>query len=171
VYLRVLAEVAVVAPSIFSRVVVPISILLATSAAISFVLWSRMQRKPVELATPENPTEMRAAMIFAALYAIVQVGVAAARQYLGDRGVYAAAAISGLTDMDAITLSTAKLSAQGSLDPSVVWRSIVCAAIANLFFKACMVFSIGGAALGRRVALLFGIQVVVAIALLLLWPA
>jgi uncharacterized membrane protein (DUF4010 family) len=73
--------------------------------------------------------------------------------------------------MDAITLSTAKLSAQGSLDPSVVWRSIVCAAIANLFFKACMVFSIGGAALGRRVALLFGIQVVVAIALLLLWPA
>jgi uncharacterized membrane protein (DUF4010 family) len=171
VYARVLTEVAVVAPSIFSRVVTPIAIVLAVSAAISFLLWSKLRKERIELATPENPTELRSAILFALIYAIVQVGVAAARHSLGDRGVYAAAAVSGLTDMDAITLSTSKLGAQGLLDVSVVWRSILCAAISNLFFKASVVAALGGAALGRRVALLFGIQVLVALILLFAWPS
>jgi len=170
VYARVLTEVAVVAPSIFPQIVAPLAIMLAASTAISLLLWRNMRKEKVELATPENPTELRGAILFAFVYALVQLGVAAARHSLGDRGVYAAAAISGLTDMDAITLSTSKLSAQGLLNTAVVWRSILCAAIANLLFKGSVVAVLGGAALGRRVALLFGIQVVVALILLLTWP-
>ena len=43
------------------------------------------------------------------LYAVVLVAVAAARDHFGQGGLYAVAALSGLTDMDAIMLSTTQL--------------------------------------------------------------
>jgi uncharacterized membrane protein (DUF4010 family) len=170
VYVRVLIEVFVAAPSRAAAIAPPIAILLAAAIVLCFVQWRRTRREPIELPESRNPTELRAALMFGAMYGLVVLGVAAARHVLGDRGVYVAAGISGLTDMDAITLSTSRLADRGGLAPGIVWRAIVIAVLANLVFKGGTVWMLGGAALGRRIALLFAIQAAVGVALLVFWP-
>jgi uncharacterized membrane protein (DUF4010 family) len=167
-FVRVIVEVVVVAPGIAREVVPPIALLLAVSAAVCLVLWRWSKRQRIEPPSHGNPTQMRAALVFGAVYALVLVAVAAARHYLGERGVYVAAAISGLTDLDAITLSSARLGERGVLATGTVWRAIVIALLSNLAFKTCVVLFLAGPPLARRVAILFSIPAAAAVALLLL---
>jgi uncharacterized membrane protein (DUF4010 family) len=119
---------------------------------------------------PKNPSELKGALIFAGLYALVLIAVAAARDYLGSSGLYAVAVISGLTDVDAITLSTSNLVREGGLEADVGWRIIALAALSNLGFKLGAVALLGHRTLLARIALGYGTVVVAGIALLLLWP-
>ena len=47
--------------------------------------------------------------------------------YFGDAGLYGVAAISGLTDVDAITLSVANLADAGRVETGAAWRAILLA--------------------------------------------
>jgi len=71
------------------------------------------------------------ALLFGLIYAVVLFVVAAAKERYGARGLYAVAALSGLTDVDAITLSTAQLVNAGRLNAEDGWRLVVLAAISN----------------------------------------
>jgi uncharacterized membrane protein (DUF4010 family) len=170
VYVRVLVEVAAVASRSLGGIAPPLGILLAIAAISSWFAWRGARRASAEPGTHRNPTQLRPALVFAALYALVLVVVAAARQRFGERGVYLASGLSGLTDMDAITLSTSRLTASGSLPVALAWRAIVIANLANLVFKAIVVSFLGGTPLARRVAAWFSLQAAASVALLLLWP-
>ena len=170
VFARLLFELSVVAPSVARRAGIPIAVWLVASVALAALVWRRSLADPVALPEPKNPAELRPALMFGLVFAVVLLAVAAARQSLGDRGIYIAAALSGLTDVDAITLSTARLAEDGSLEPAVVWRSIVIAVMANLVFKAGVVWTLAGRDLARRVALQLGILAAIGGALLAFWP-
>jgi uncharacterized membrane protein (DUF4010 family) len=170
VYARVLFEIAAVATSRVSVMAPPIAVMLAISIALCTICWWRTQQGPVELPAHANPTELKSALVFGALYALVLIAVAATRQWFGDRGIFVAAAISGLTDMDAITLTTSRMSAAGHLSPETAWRAIVLAAVCNLLFKGIVVTALGAFDLARRLAVWFGIQIAAGIAVLALWP-
>ena len=170
VFARVLVEVLVVAPSVALRASLPIVVWLVASAALAALVWRRTLREQVTLPEPKNPAELRPALMFGLVYALVLLAVAAARDHLGDRGIYLAAALSGLTDVDAITLGTARLSEAGGLEPAVVWRAIAIAVMANLVFKGIVVRVLGGPELGRKVALQFGMLIAFGAALLAFWP-
>ena len=107
---------------------------------------------------------------FAAAYALILLAVAAAREHLGDSGLYTVAALSGLTDMDAITLSSARRVAIGSLDAATGWRTIVVAAMANFTFKFGMVAVLGHRSLTLRVGVAFALAVGCGVLILRLWP-
>ena len=114
---------------------------------------------------------MKSALGFAALYAIVVFAVAAAKQLFGQRGLYAVALLSGLTDMDAITLSTAQLVTAARLDATHGWRVIVLASLANLAFKSGIVMVLGQRQLRARIVPVFGLVLLAGALILLLWPA
>ncbi len=63
--------------------------------------------------------------------------------YLGASGVYTGAVISGIADVDAITLSMAELSKAGSVPPSTAANAIVLAAATNTVVKGAMVWFLG----------------------------
>ena len=170
VFARVVLEIHVVAPSIARQAAWPVITWFAAAAVMAVVVWRSTSRETVELPEPTNPAELRPALIFGLVFATVLLVVAAAQAHLGARGIYLAAALSGLTDVDAITLSTSRLAEGGGLEPSVVWRAVVVAVMANLVFKAAVVRFLGGPALGRRVALQFAVLLGVGVALLSLWP-
>ncbi len=171
VYVRVLIEISITAGSRFAGMAPPVSILLLVSTGLCAMLWWRTRRVHVEMPQLENPTELKPAIVFGVLYAVVLIAVAAAQNYFGHRGVYLAAGISGLTDMDAITLSTSRLAARDALPAGVAWRAIVLAALSNLVFKAGVVLALGGPALGRRVGALFAVKIAVGFLLVGLWPS
>jgi uncharacterized membrane protein (DUF4010 family) len=104
------------------------------------------------------------------LYAAVLFAVSFAREYLGSGGLYAVAALSGLTDMDAITLSTAQMVKGGALATETGWRLILVGSLTNLVFKAGVVASLGHARLRRRILSVFGVALAGGVAILIFWP-
>jgi len=76
---------------------------------------------------------------------------------VGESGLYVVAAVAGLTDVDAITLSTAQMAKNGQISASLTWRVILIAFLSNLVFKAGIIAVIGSRRLLAMVATLFGI--------------
>ncbi len=150
VYPRVLIEVAVVASDLLVVLIAPIALLLLAFSAIIALWLLRFEAIEHEPEPPGNPAEMTAALGFAALYSLVLLVSAAVTRHFGQTLLYPVALVSGLTDVDAITLSTASLYAAGRIDQDTAWRLIVAASLANLAFKAGIVAVLGAASLRRR---------------------
>jgi uncharacterized membrane protein (DUF4010 family) len=125
--------------------------------AVALYNW-RKTINATRLNIPEtaNPAELRTALGFGLLYVIVLLGAAWMQDFAGSRGLYAVALVSGLTDVDAITLSSLRLFNLGQLSQHQAVTSITLAFIANLAFKFGMVIFIGGKKLARHVAAGFG---------------
>lgn len=170
-YARVLVEIAVVAPGQLRQMAPPLGMMLGVMAIISAAAHVLGRGRTNEMPEHGNPAELKSALLFGGLYALVVLGVAAAKDYFGNRGLYAAAAISGLTDMDAITLSTANLTNAGRIDPVTGWRLIFIASLSNLVFKAGIVAMLGDRRLLLRIAVLYGVALAGGTLLLWLWPA
>jgi uncharacterized membrane protein (DUF4010 family) len=109
-------------------------------------------------------------VLFGLLYALVLFGVAATREHFQQSGLFVVAVLSGLTDMDAITLSTSRLVSADRLTPQIGWRIIVTAAMANLVFKAGIVAMLGHRRLLLRTVILFGILITIGGTLMAVLP-
>lgn len=169
VFVRILIEVAAVAPGFVGTVAGPMIVMLLVFAILAAVVWHSAARPGKTPLDPGNPSELKPALLFAAMYAAVLLAVAAAARYLGGAGLYAAAAISGLTDIDAITLSTSQLVEAGRVEASVGWRLILVASLSNLAFKVGVVSALGSRAMLRRFGSLVATAVAVGVALLWFW--
>jgi uncharacterized membrane protein (DUF4010 family) len=168
---RVLVEVAVVAPGILGQVGPPLGVLLAWMALLSGGMYFFGRGEGDKMPEQENPAELKAALIFGAIYAAVILAVAAANDFFGSAGLYVVGILSGLTDMDAITLSTAQLVDQQQVTPGTGWRVILIAALSNLVFKAGAVAVLGDRRLLLWIAGLFGLAIAGGLVLLFVWPA
>jgi uncharacterized membrane protein (DUF4010 family) len=140
-----------------SPVVLP---LLATGCMLAILIGSvviamdwRLLAAQKGLPVPEtrNPTELRAAMGFGLLYALVLLCAAWLSEIAGQRGLYLLAFASGLTDVDAIALSTLRLLNLGKVEAIPTAIAILLAMLANLTFKTGLAFGLGGRVLGWRV--------------------
>lgn len=169
VFARVLLEIAVVAPGFLPVAAPPLGLLLGVFVLVTAVAWLAGAAGEAEMPEQANPSELKPALVFAFLYALVLLAVAAAREHLGPAGLYGVAALSGLTDVDAITLSTSRLVAGGRLAPETGWRLIVLASLSNLVFKAGVVAVLGPRRLLGRVGLYFGLVAAAGGLLLALW--
>ncbi|KZE27276.1 MgtC/SapB family protein [Crenobacter luteus] len=91
-----------------------------------------------------NPTELRMALGFAALYAAVGFLIAWLGQRYGHAGVYAVALLSGVNDVDAISLSLYALFGDGRLAVDVLRVGVALAVVSNSAFKLGLIASLGG---------------------------
>jgi uncharacterized membrane protein (DUF4010 family) len=108
-------------------------------------VWKKSTKQNSEAPASEakNPTELKQALLFGFIYAVVLLAVSAGKAYFGNKGVYLVSLISGLTDVDAIILSNSRLAGQGGLGHSQAAVSILIAYAANLAFKLAMIGAIG----------------------------
>jgi uncharacterized membrane protein (DUF4010 family) len=104
-----------------------------------------------------NPAEIKTAVFFGALYGFILLVTSALQDVAGTAGLFVIAFVSGLTDVDAITLSSIRLFGIGKINADAAATSILVAALANLGFKLGLVWFIGGRALFRPVAIGFGL--------------
>jgi uncharacterized membrane protein (DUF4010 family) len=169
-FARVIVEVAAVAPQSFGRLAPPLLAMFGLMVVLSLLAWRLGETQNAQLPEQGNPAQFKSALIFAALYAVVLLAVALAKAYFGNRGLYVVGVISGLTDMDAITLSTAQLANQSKVGHTTAWKVILLAGLANLLFKGGAVAMLGGRALLGRIALWYGIAMAGGAAILLMWP-
>jgi len=151
--LRIALLVVAITPALVTHIALPLS--GAFSAAVAYLIWQRRNSDngPVEVSLDiQNPAEISAAMTFGLLYAAILLASAWLTDSVGQQGIYALAAVSGLTDLDAITLSTLHMAKLGSVDGQTVALVIAIALCANMLFKGSLAWIIGGRELARRVA-------------------
>jgi uncharacterized membrane protein (DUF4010 family) len=156
VLVRLAVESAVVSPGIVRQLMPVLASGLVFGIAGTMLRWNKLQStKELPLPHTSNPTELHAALGFGLLYAIVLLGSAWLSDIAGSKGLYAVALVSGLTDVDAITLSSLHLLDLGKITENHVITSIAIAYVANLTFKFGLVVFIGGKALANKVAIGF----------------
>lgn len=151
VILRLAVLVGILAP----RLLLDVSIALAPGLILGLgvALWQwRHSHTQQALTAPDikNPTELRVALGFAVFYAVVLYAGAWLSQLAGSQGLYALAAVSGLMDVDAITLSVLRLHALGQALAPTVTGAIVLAILSNLAFKISLLTVVGGRQLALR---------------------
>ena len=169
-FVRVLIEMAVVGHDFLIQTLVPMSIFAGSGVVLCVLTWVTTRQAQEKIPEQDNPTELRSALIFGALYALILFAVAATKEHFQQHGLYVVAVLSGLTDMDAITLSTSRLVSADRLPASIGWRLITVAAMANLAFKLGIVAVLGHRGLLRRTAILFGIIGVTGVVLMATQP-
>jgi len=170
VFGRVIFEIALVAPELLPAIGPPLIVVMLVMGVLAAVMYWTRGGEAEQMPVGGDPSQLKAAVLFGLLYAAVLFAMAAGQQGLGRQGLYLVAAISGLTDMDAITLSTAQLMKRGELPVETGWRMILLGALSNLVFKGAAVAVLGHRLLLRRISLAFGIVLLCGGLLLVLWP-
>lgn len=169
VYARVLVLVGAAAPGQFLAVALRPGLMLVWMGLLAGWAWLRAGDDSAEMPAAGNPTELKSALFFAGLYAAVTLAVAVARQYFGPGALYGVAVLSGLTDMDAITLSTAQLVQAGQLEGAVAGRIVMVASLSNLVFKGGLAVTAGSRSVAVPVVRFFGAALAGGL-VILLWP-
>jgi uncharacterized membrane protein (DUF4010 family) len=168
-------RIVVLAAILFTPLVRPLllpfgAMTIVTLAAAAFHLRRGRADEPAagEVAL-KNPFSLTSAVKFGLLFAAVLIVVAAVERYMpGGQGYYLVAALAGLTDVDAITLSMAGLARSGGADPATVVGALVVAALANTLVKCGMVVATASPGLRRSIVMVTVSVVVIGVATVLL---
>lgn len=151
--IRLLLIVGVVRGSLVESLAWPIGAMAAAGYLGALLLWLRSGGrglKPGAEMPMQNPFEMGMALKFATILAAVFVLAELAKRWLGDSGLYVLAAVSGLADVDAISVSVANM-AGISVAAEVAAGAIVIAAVANTAVKAAIVWSLCGGVMAKGI--------------------
>ena len=170
-FARVAVEVAVVNAALLSAIIIPIVTMGLVTAGATAILYFRGRRRTDQAAREvplKNPFSLASAAKFALLFTVVQFVVKLVQAYLPPQGIYAVAALAGLTDVDAITLSMAEYAKTGSARVAVT--SITIAVLANTLVKCGLVMLLGARKLGERIVLVTGVLLLAATAALFVPP-
>lgn len=152
-FARVLVEVFAIRPELVGPTAIPLGAMLVAGTLGCVFLWRRIANAPANEPTKglHNPFRLREAFRLGLAYAAVRFATAAAWHYFGSSGLLVSAGISGLADVDAITISVAGMH-EGGLDTHVAVTAITLAAATNSFAKVGLAFALGSPRIGRGVA-------------------
>ncbi len=170
VFARVLAIIGATAPNFLPKAVLPLGTIFIVAGILSFAISRHMNTKDANMPAQGNPTELRTALVFVAIYAVVLIAVGFAKEHWGSGGLYLVAILSGLTDMDAITLSISQMVQGGRIEAPEGWRLILTAGMSNLVFKAGIVAIAGSRDLLKRIGFAFSLAMTAGLATIFLWP-
>lgn len=150
VMIRIGIVAGIVAPTLIVPVVTVFACGIVPGIALTLYGW-RTLASAGDLPMPEvkNPTELKTAISFGLLYAVVLLASAWLQDIAGSSGVFIVALVSGLTDADASVLSTLRMFNLAKLAGGDAVIAVTLALMANLVFKIGLVLSIGGANLAR----------------------
>lgn len=137
-YPRILLYCLVISPDLLKTLTLPITFMAIFLYTPAIYLSLKNQKTSFSQPPSQNPLDLKAAILLGALLVIVLVLSEWLRKMFGDSGVYLLAAVSGITDVDAITLSLNRLSASESITLDVAAIGIIIAASINNLFKASL---------------------------------
>lgn len=169
---RIIVEISIVSPDSLGTVFPPLlaTLVFMILLSVGFYFFNRSQDGG-QLPEPENPAQLKSALVFGALYALILLAVAFAKDYFGESGLYVVSILSGLTDVDAITLSLSNSMNRGEIPTTLSWRLILIAFLSNLLFKGGMASVLGERQLAKYIWLSFAACVLFGLILIFLWPA
>ena len=154
-FLRILFEVLVINPDLVPLLMVPMLSMGVLGIGLGVLAWKTTRVKEVgEKIKFKNPFSLRPALLFGVLFLIILFVSKIADIYFGSSGLYVASIISGVADVDAITISMALL-AKTTISQDVAVTAITIAAISNTVMKFGIALFIGTRRFGQIIGLIF----------------
>ncbi|MGE0023435.1 MAG: MgtC/SapB family protein [Hyphomicrobium sp.] len=146
---RILVLVGLIKPALLLTLLWPVvaagAVVLAGSG---FLLWSGERNAAQDsLLKIHNPFDLGTVLKLAGLIAVILVVAKTLAEHVGTAALYLLAAVSGIADVDALTLSMARF-AGGDVSLPDAATAILIAAAANTASKAVMAAAVGGRNLG-----------------------
>lgn len=151
---RILLYCLLINPQLINILLLPVILMTLTLYLPAIIINIRYEK--ADISQPElakNPLELQSALLLGGLLVIILLLAEWLKEELGNTGIYLLAAVSGITDVDAISLSLSRLSLADSLTAATAATGILIAVTVNNIFKAGLALVIGKGALGLRVGL------------------
>lgn len=157
---RVAVMVSVVSPELGLELAAPFALMIVP--AFGYGLWLLKHRPGAGSAGLvsrgiANPLRLATAVKFALLYTLIAFLVKAATHLEWRNSILPLSFVSGLTDMDAISLSMAGNHSAGPVTLKLAAQAIVLAAVANSLMKAGLAFALGAPLLRRHVVVVLSL--------------
>jgi uncharacterized membrane protein (DUF4010 family) len=171
---RVVVIAAVVAPPVALGLAAPLGAYLAVLVVACVLAWRDARRAPAAPADSHdpmvrNPFALLPALKWGALLCIVFVLAYVLQRWLGEAGLLITAAVAGLTDVDAVTLTSAGQAHAGTLPVATAQVAILLAVLSNSVVKIAAARAGGGAAYARRIGVPLGAAVLLGLGVALLF--
>jgi len=142
------------------------------AAITAIAVWRQSDKeKSKNEETLESPLKLWSAIRMALAFQLSLMAISLVRDTLGARGVIASAALLGLTDMDALTLSMNRL---GTTEELIVLaaRAIAVGVLANSVLKIVLLLTLGTGTFRRLATMgIAALMLVGAVSLWLFWSA
>lgn len=169
---RVLIVVGILSTSLFALLGLPIGLAGLVLAGAGFAMLGTSgegeeRHGSGDAIEVKNPFDLMTVLSFGALLTVITVLAKVVTYVAGDVGAYALAAISGIADVDAITLSMAQLTPETIRLDVAAWAIVIAVAV-NTASKTAMGWFAGGRAFGVRMAAAGGLAIVVALGVIAL---
>lgn len=132
-FVRILVEVFALSRELFVKLLLPMLLLILATGSFSYYLWKRAKKVSEEVKL-QSPLALKPALQFAAIFALVLAFVKLAHSYLSSNGVYLVSFLSGLANVDAVTLSLAHLT-ENNIALESARNGVIIAAVANMILK------------------------------------
>jgi len=152
-FARIAVMILVVYRPLLSDLALPLGVMATVSlgAAAVFLRRGASDEAPQPGGVPlRNPFSLTAAIRFGLFFAGVLLLVALVRRYFPSEGLYLVAGLAGLTDVDAITLSMARMAQEGG-GLAVAAGAVTIAAVSNTVVKGGLAGTLGSRDLARRI--------------------
>jgi len=137
---RIALLAALLAPALLGRLLPVLGGALAAGLLVTALSIRNSGRDAAPIPESRNPAELGVALRFAAFYAVVLLASAWLSDVAGSHGLYAAAAVSGLADIDPIVLSALNLFGESRLGARQAVGAVALAYAANVAFKLGILF-------------------------------
>jgi uncharacterized membrane protein (DUF4010 family) len=154
-FVRVYIITAAIDAHLARALTLPIAIPLVIGAGISIFLWERKASGREAALQVKNPMELWSAIKFGLMFAVVMFVSRAGYKYLGSSGIYIAGGLAGLVDVDAFTISAARLAHDSILASHTANASILVACASNTLVKGGLAVALGGRPLSKVVIPIF----------------
>ena len=148
-YLRILAIVAIFNLSLARALLLRMCALSAAGFIFCAVQywwragWEKQPAQAMQLATSGNPLELGTAAIFALLFVAVSLATVLVKSQLGISGIYALAAVVGISDIDPFVLNLAQGGVTG-VENAALAAAILIATSSNNILKAAYAAGFAG---------------------------
>ncbi len=151
-FLRMLVIANLIEPKLWNTLAWPLLLMTASGYGIAYrQCRAAGAERELDHLPLQNPFDMKTALQFGALLAVVTLLVAAFREWFGTVGIYLVAALSGASGVDAITLSLARLVSE-EIPGTVVAEALVLAATVNTISKTVLAAAIARGTMATRLA-------------------
>lgn len=146
-------------PVLAKSITIPFVIGLITGFAYILFIYSRTKYENIPSDIEfKNPYDLKEALLMGLVFGFVLAIVKLTNKYSGSYGVYAVSFISGIADVDAITLSLAAI-AEKTNNISIAYNAIIIALVSNTIAKSTLVVILGNKAIFKEVFIYYLISV------------
>ena len=166
-FLRIMFEILIINKSLLNTLIVPLGLMSLVGFLFSYYYFKVKKKEKRHALELKSPFTLGPALKFGAFFALILLLSKAAQIYLGTKGIYLTSIFSGLADVDAITLSMARLAANGTVTEKVASSAITMAAMSNTLVKGGIVYFLGSKELKKKISVAFGVILLVGLSSIL----